>query len=136
MIRAGDRYVIEIGEVINNNLYRIKGFNTLVFDQNGLDKLERFNYEANKYYTRGYKEGFTNGKEISELLNDTICVGDEVRIDGTPVIVTNIQNDYFRGMDANGYNYTHEINAVIKTNNHYPEIAKILSKLNEDKTDE
>ena len=49
---VGDKFVIEIGEVYNSGLpfenddepctlYRIKGFNSLVFDENGLDKLKK-----------------------------------------------------------------------------------------------
>lgn len=49
---VGDKFVIEIGEVFNNGLtfesdntpcelYRIKGFNSLVFDKNGLNKLKK-----------------------------------------------------------------------------------------------
>ena len=49
---VGDKFVIEIGEVFVNGLsfendskpcelYRIKGFNSLVFDENGLDKLKK-----------------------------------------------------------------------------------------------
>ena len=44
MAKLGDKYMVEIGEVIeteDGNLYRIKGFNSLVFDQNGLNKLEK-----------------------------------------------------------------------------------------------
>ena len=49
---VGDKFVIEIGEVYSSGLpfanddepsilYRIKGFNSLVFDKNGLDKLKK-----------------------------------------------------------------------------------------------
>ena len=49
---VGDKFVIEIGEVFVNGLsfendskpcelYRIKGFNSLVFDESGLDKLKK-----------------------------------------------------------------------------------------------
>lgn len=52
--KVGDKFIIEIAEVYENvlsgvdvfesatsePLYRIKGFNSLVFDKNGLDKLE------------------------------------------------------------------------------------------------
>ena len=49
---VGDKFVIEIGEVYSSGLpfanddepsilYRIKGFNSLVFDENGLDKLKK-----------------------------------------------------------------------------------------------
>ena len=49
---VGDKFVIEIGEVYSSGLpfanddepsilYRIKGFNSLVFDESGLDKLKK-----------------------------------------------------------------------------------------------
>ena len=49
---VGDKFVIEIDEVFRNDeddiiheeeLYRIKGFRSLVFDDNGLDKLQKYN---------------------------------------------------------------------------------------------
>ena len=53
--KVGDKFIIEIAEVYENELsgidvfeaatseplYRIKGFNSLVFDKNGLDKIEK-----------------------------------------------------------------------------------------------
>ncbi len=40
----GKKYVIELeDEPITNGLWKAKGFNSLVFDQNGLDKLTPFN---------------------------------------------------------------------------------------------
>lgn len=43
----GKKYVIELCEKPmknenGNDIWRVKGFNTLVFDQNGLDKLEEY----------------------------------------------------------------------------------------------
>ena len=43
----GKKYIIELCEKpmkneCGNNIWRVKGFNTLVFDQNGLDKLEEY----------------------------------------------------------------------------------------------
>lgn len=46
MKKPGDKFVIEIEEVIPNKtgiLYRVKGFRSLVFDQYGLVKLEEYN---------------------------------------------------------------------------------------------
>lgn len=37
--KAGEKFIIEIDR-IEGNLYGIKGFNALVFDDNGLDKLQ------------------------------------------------------------------------------------------------
>lgn len=40
----GKKYVIELEDKpITNGLWKVKGFNSLVFDQNGLDKLTPFN---------------------------------------------------------------------------------------------
>ena len=43
--KVGNKFVIEIEEIVNASanpytLYKIKGFNSLVFDDNGLDKLK------------------------------------------------------------------------------------------------
>lgn len=62
MAKVGDKYIIEIEEVLERNLpsdgtlpfdpptrlYRIKGFNSLVFDEHGLSKLEKHEDESNK----------------------------------------------------------------------------------------
>lgn len=49
MAQKGDKYIIEIGEVIETEkrkLYRVKGLRTLVFDDFGLDKLEKCGAEV------------------------------------------------------------------------------------------
>lgn len=81
MVRAGDKFIIEIESAyypacaftaddigrspselmdkvnkLNFELYKIKGFNTLVFDENGLNKLDRF-----KGYEELYQEGEADG---------------------------------------------------------------------------
>ena len=44
---VGDKFIIEIEEIITpsdgKTLAKIKGFNTLVFDENGLSRLKPFN---------------------------------------------------------------------------------------------
>ena len=76
--KVGDKFIIEIAEVYENvlsgvdvfetatsePLYRIKGFNSLVFDKNGLDRLEDV----------PDKKNFIASKDIR--------VGDVVTIDG------------------------------------------------------
>ena len=45
MAQVGDKYLVEIAEVIegeNKIIYRAKGFDTLVFDEYGLGKLEKY----------------------------------------------------------------------------------------------
>ena len=78
---VGDKFVIEIGEVYSSGLpfanddepsilYRIKGFNSLLLDENGLDKLKKL--------------------EKSE-----VCVDwSKVAVD-TPILVSN-NGDYWR----------------------------------------
>lgn len=91
---VGDKFVIEIGEVLagyKNNpetvndggittvLHRIKGFNSLVFDKNGLDKLQKLNPEMKiediddmlaehdlrqKEYNRGLNDAWELAKRI------------------------------------------------------------------------
>lgn len=59
-MKAGDKYIIEIEEVIgsdSNPLAKIKGFNALVFDQNGLDKLVKLDKVLKVEYSRGYLVG-------------------------------------------------------------------------------
>ena len=66
--KVGDKFIIEIAEVYENvlnsvdvfeaatsePLYRIKGFNSLVFDKNGLDKLEEVADKKEFYCIRKY----------------------------------------------------------------------------------
>jgi hypothetical protein len=62
-MKVGDKYIIEIEEVIRRNgapqIARVKGFNALVFDKYGLEKLEP--YDGEKLYRKGYDEGHRTG---------------------------------------------------------------------------
>lgn len=47
MANIGDKFIITIGDKAENEqsgetLYRIKGFKSLVFDENGIEKLEKY----------------------------------------------------------------------------------------------
>ena len=66
------RYIIEIEEEPyvrrgENALYRAKGFNSLVFDQVGLDKLTPFNKELEESYQKGLCDG--------KARNEDGCIG-------------------------------------------------------------
>jgi hypothetical protein len=65
--KTGDKFVIEIGaeRLGDPILYRIKGFNALMFDDNGLDRLERFDADAkaNADYNSGYEDGLRDAWE-------------------------------------------------------------------------
>lgn len=66
--KVGDKFVVEIDKVlsdvnspfIGSELYRIKGFNSLVFDEFGLDKLDKCFPEKT---TDEYDDGYVDGKE-------------------------------------------------------------------------
>ena len=74
------KYVIDIDHIpylhvdekdnMSPHLYKAKGFNSLVFDQNGLDKLEKYEDAdalqiemdaKSKGYDSGFKKGYDNG---------------------------------------------------------------------------
>lgn len=69
---VGQKFVIEIGHGIVDPLYGaryfIKGFNTLVFDDNGLDRLERYDADAkaNADYNSGYEDGLRDAWECAK----------------------------------------------------------------------
>ena len=67
----GNRYIIELEELPfvrtkfrigadkleTELLYRVKGFNSLVFDKEGIEKLTPYVDRANYWYEKGLKEG-------------------------------------------------------------------------------
>lgn len=71
MYKKGDKFVIEIDRVFLDDardtvLYAIQGFNALVFDRRGLDRLSRLVNGVDKFsehrgYGRGYSEGIEEG---------------------------------------------------------------------------
>lgn len=82
MYNIGDKFIIEIGGTYgawssckeewekdhNSTLYRIKGFRSLVFDENGLNKLQK--YEEKK---QEKKWVFTADKGIAECISCPKC---------------------------------------------------------------
>ena len=81
MYKVRDKFIIEISEAyaptvelaeqveentrdMSDNLYRIKGFNSLVFDENGLDKLEKYKNREENDYQRGLEDAWKVAKRI------------------------------------------------------------------------
>lgn len=67
---TGDKFVIQIGDEFDSptaigTLYRIKGFNSLVFDEAGLDKLDKY-----KTHEDAYQEGKKFAEDAYKLLFD------------------------------------------------------------------
>ena len=83
--KVGDKFIIEIAEVYENvlsgidafeaaisePLYKIKGFNSLVFDKNGLDKLEKLKESLPIPYSEAYKKGMNDTWDIARELCKT-----------------------------------------------------------------
>lgn len=67
--KLGDKFVIEIGTILGGGgKYLIKGFNTLCFDDNGLDRLDRIDrYSAEGVWNAGYKTGYDKGYQEGAL---------------------------------------------------------------------
>lgn len=56
----GDKFVLEIAESFESGekkLYRMKNFASLVFDENGLQRLRRIRETSEEAYMRGYLDG-------------------------------------------------------------------------------
>ena len=82
---VGDKFLIEIEEalpgicngVLMNKLYRVKGFNALVFDEFGLDKLPRATVslytddELKKVKSEAYEAGL---KEAWNAARKIVCI--------------------------------------------------------------
>ena len=98
----GDKYIIELEEKPFHKdngdfLYRVKGFNSLVFDMNGIQKLTPSYTELDldavkeEAYQRGYEQGYKDG--YNEPGKGKIQVGDEVKCikAGWTAVVTKIK---------------------------------------------
>lgn len=111
MYRVGDKFTIEIEEVLGDSLspiYRIKGFTTMVLDDDGLSSLETdrkyTETDLASAYNDGYNKGFEDATESMTPANSTskTIKASEVPID-TKVICTSHEGSftafrYFAGL--------------------------------------
>ena len=81
-VKVGDKFVIEVGEIILDKdgklLYKIKGFNTLVFDDVGISRLMK---QSNLTGAEALRKAWENGYDAGRL-NMLDCVDeafDELR---------------------------------------------------------
>lgn len=130
-MKSGERYIIEIDTVVDG-LAKIKGFNALVFDENGLNKLEKvgnnyfsrdkvneekeFSYRNGKNvgYSEGYDKGFKDGVKHQESTKPTeIHVpqeGDVYRDSlGQAFVIYNIEGTQCNRMYNDGSGHTVKI---------------------------
>lgn len=83
--KVGDKFIIEIAEIYENilngidalatsePLYKIKGFNSLVFDENGLDKLEKSKESLPIPYSEAYRKGMNEGMNDAWDIARELC---------------------------------------------------------------
>lgn len=100
------KYIIEV-EDIGGGLWKAKGFNTLVFDKNGLAKLKMFWEE------------------------DEIQVGDEVRYFDTRFVVTWINGDWVYGFTSLGEPLKRRKSGVRKTGRHL-DLTEMIDEVGDD----
>ena len=83
-MKSGDKYIIQIGQVMkdaNGKEYaKIKGFNTLIFDDQGLDKLQKYSDASSddlaEVLIAGQNEAWTLAQRIAETSSkDIISAG-------------------------------------------------------------
>lgn len=118
MTKVGDKFIIEIGEVFCNApypadadmLYRVKGFNSLVFDKHGLNKLEPVEKKNNKYQIG------------DEIIDDEGDLGVIVMVAPTGVM-------YMDADTCTWYVRYSEIDKICHTGTFYADMAGILNML-------
>ena len=83
----GDKFIVEIKEVINSDngtLYR-SDFKTLTFDDNGLDKLQKYE-EVQIPYSEAYNKGLEDGRndawKLANKIADTLTTSERAKIFG------------------------------------------------------
>ena len=137
----GKKYVIELEDKAfsqsalplydDEMLYRVKGFRSLVFDQNGLDKLTPLKDEIKETYDRGYAQGLIQGKVDARTEIEAIRVGDEVEVinSGNKYVIAWIDRLSYCGFSYDGVNCVLQADDVRKTGRHFDEVEKLLEAM-------
>lgn len=122
----GRKYVIELEEVPFENdesdkLYRVVGFNSLVFDENGIKKLKPLEEEL----------------KLRNCLAENLEVGDEVEVDNkVRFIVTHIdlEKKSINGIDWSGITFYYILDRnnsyrICKTGRKFPRLVSEIRSL-------
>ena len=118
---VGDKFVIEIGQIFENEgktLYRVKGFNTLVFDEAGLLKLARLHdIKVSKRFTVG----------------DEIIIRGYYDFDTSAVVIESSEHDitFITKHGVADVIYEEDFACVTKTGVHFGTINTLLADLRE-----
>ena len=62
------KYIIEVEDECTEDLYRVKGFETLVFNEAGLKKLEPVSNALQHGYDEGYQDGLNDAWELAKKI--------------------------------------------------------------------
>lgn len=131
MANVGDKFIIEVDKIFSSGtkiLYRIKGFNSLVFDENGIDKLEKPDE------SEAFKKGYAKAIEDIQKEQSEIRVGDEVKVIdfGCEAVVTctdkHLKSVFVLYTDGSTDEFT-DRTKLIKTGRHFDEIEKLIEIL-------
>ena len=153
----GTKYIIEVEDkpfellsedgFTSEKLFRVKGFNSLVFDWNGLNKLTPYTEpDLEQVRKEAYAEGFKDGQyaERNGLVanyaqeQETIQVGDEVELKCgvRPAIYmqgTKGSDEIYLLFNDGSCGVHSKSEIERKTGRHFPEIATILEKMRGEK---
>ena len=149
----GTKYIIEVEDkpfellsedgFTSEKLFRVKGFNSLVFDWNGLNKLTPYTEpDLEQVRKEAYEEGFKDGQYAARnglvanyaQVQETIQVGDEVEMKCgvRPAIYmqgTKGSDEIYLLFNDGSCGLHSKSEIERKTGRHFPEIATILEKM-------
>ena len=157
MAQVGDKYIIEIGAEFKNQgggfgepLYLIKGFRSLVFDENGLFKLEKYDPpNADDAYRKGAEDAWNairsvamyrevkNAEDIHELIHEhqtkiDFNVGDEImNNEGIRYVVMDFDSTKLYCYSENGMleEFALPANNIKKTGRFHKEVGMLVDNL-------
>ena len=119
MAEIGDKFTIEIGSKFynsaNETLYRIKGFNSLVFDENGISKLTPYKEHGDPSFDLHVGDQFVlNGTDDRYVVI--------TKIDKINKVVSGLWNDgssssisfnyLFDNYKKGGINYSYQLDVI------------------------
>ena len=128
--KMASKFVIEIEEQFTgqdgNKLYRVKGFNSLVFDEEGLKRLETVADVDHTKFLEIWNKAYAEGRNFG--YHDAYMKGlNEGRLESATTFPTKGINDYIHGWDDCEETYHDEKATVIKQlENKMTEIRKSI----------
>lgn len=148
----GKKYIIELEDKPFHKgngvfLYRVKGFNSLVFDMNGVGKLTPYaEPDLEQVKADAYNDGYKAGREAEkvrqkirqpdfEQKQEEFHVGDEFENGAGQkfVVLKMYGKEIDRYIDGDGKTYVMDTKYSVmrKTGRSFPEIAVVLEKMRE-----